>query len=191
MLRRLFTLLSVASLVMCILAATLWAVSHTGVGVASHRGRLYAWHIAHPPGVDVSVHAEHRWSRPAQLHLIVDQQHGNSGRGVPMGGSWSPPRLAALGGELRYGELFRGLGSGPGWAVVGYWVVVVPHWWLVTVLAAVPGLAAARAVRRHQRAAGSRCAACGYDLRATPGRCPECGTVPEKPVDGRPEPEGT
>jgi hypothetical protein len=53
-----------------------------------------------------------------------------------------------------------------------------PHrirYWIVCV-ACLP-LPALRALLRHSRRGPGLCAHCGYDLRATPDRCPECGTV--------------
>jgi hypothetical protein len=47
----------------------------------------------------------------------------------------------------------------------------------VTVVGALTKLPERRARRRE---VAGRCVRCGYDLRATPRRCPECGGVHEK-----------
>jgi hypothetical protein len=56
--------------------------------------------------------------------------------------------------------------------------LVASHWLCAAVAALLPtGRFVGRLVRRRRarRVAGGLCAVCGYDFRATPGRCPECG----------------
>ena len=57
-------------------------------------------------------------------------------------------------------------------------VIIVPYRWLTLVFAILPAWRAIQFFRRRRHATPSPlCAACGYDLRATPDRCPECGTL--------------
>lgn len=57
--------------------------------------------------------------------------------------------------------------------LIGVTAILPVTWWVVIYR---------RRHRREKWAAEERCLMCGYDLRATPGRCPECGT----PVAPRP-----
>ena len=57
----------------------------------------------------------------------------------------------------------------------------VPYWFVLVVLSAPCWLWLARTRVRRIRARRARlgqCTHCGYDLRATPERCPECGKIP-------------
>ena len=49
--------------------------------------------------------------------------------------------------------------------------------WLATAPAPLLAAISFRRHRRRMRIATHRCVGCGYDLRATPDRCPECGRV--------------
>src|SRR5688572_15179730 len=51
----------------------------------------------------------------------------------------------------------------------------VPYYFIALLAGFLPALVAVRRLRERRRACTGRCLRCGYDLRATPDRCPECG----------------
>jgi hypothetical protein len=55
--------------------------------------------------------------------------------------------------------------------------VSVPHWFVALLFASPGAWQCLRAVRRVLSVPPGVCPTCRYDLRATPDRCPECGTI--------------
>jgi hypothetical protein len=66
---------------------------------------------------------------------------------------------------------------------VRFLIVYVPHWIAATACALPPlawfALVVPKRIRQRRRKRRGLCPACGYDLRATPERCPECGLSPK------------
>jgi hypothetical protein len=76
-------------------------------------------------------------------------------------------------------------GSSFSWRLLGFnfehtrwvreqWNLALPCWFFAVV--AISPLVAQK-LRSRSRMDGTFCQSCGYDLRATPDRCPECGTA--------------
>ena len=85
-----------------------------------------------------------------------------------------------LGVRYRHPEVL----SMPGLPKGDVHVISVPYWSMLLVPAMPFAFAIARWRRRRSRIRRGLCLVCGYDLRATPDRCPECGTsVPTKLAD--------
>ena len=73
----------------------------------------------------------------------------------------------------------RGTGHAPG-SREFQWFVSLPHPFVAAVFALAPALwvrARVRSARRRRRSDRNLCFTCGYDLRASVGQCPECGTI--------------
>ena len=66
------------------------------------------------------------------------------------------------------------------WVPATYWIVVLPHWFITIVFAILPAVWLRHRLRLRRRVKRRLCRRCGYDLRFSAGRCPECGEA----IDG-------
>ena len=92
--------------------------------------------------------------------------------------SWKSPDknglLARLGFEC--GTLSYPISADPKWQQSAL-RLRVPYWALMTLIAVMAVLRLKVHVTFRQRRLQGRCVGCGYDLRASQDRCPECGTA--------------
>lgn len=131
------------------------------------------FHQIHYPYGEGRFQPDSNYPRTPQERYIVPR-HGDLGP-TTWSGPVPEPRPAILTrwelpGLRRQGGTFRG---------VRYEQIVVSYWLLIAVSAALGLLWAARRLRaRRTHHRPGVCPSCGYDLRATPDRCPECGATP-------------
>jgi hypothetical protein len=150
---------------------------------------LCVWIARHRPGSDTPVFEYWTAEKLIQintdryaLHLvIVDGQR-------PVYEAPFSPRRRYFGSSLasKYGFSLGGFvfaytaspTRGFDYVVMPFTEIALPLWFigLATLAPALLWLKRWRVARR--RAGRGICRKCGYDLRATPERCPECGTLP-------------
>jgi hypothetical protein len=168
------------SALMCITAGVFWVRSYfTGEALSytlawfAPRSVVPGWHSEYGRAT-ISV----AWFNP--------EDPGHYGRSLqfdehgPRWNSWNAQRNVPRAGWQEYGyhpddinQLNRR----------GYHEIclTLPHWLLVLVFGVLPTVRLTRFIRRRRQHREGCCQTCGYDLRATPDRCPECGAVPSVP----------
>ena len=180
--RRLLNLLTALSLLLCVVVAALWVRSFWRSDGVQHGGP-----------------AETSWGSETGTLVFSRSYPGESGIGSTAGWEFnSYPvepredspfingqqfRYRAFGFEIASYLPARGTVAANG-ANMRFWYVYVPHWFAVAVLALPPSLGLWRRWRRRRKIGAGLCPACGYDLRATPDQCPECGAAVSVSANG-------
>ena len=172
MIRRLFTLTSVLSLLLSVATAVLWArtASFTGMWCASWGASVFATANSYQGNMTLGL-ATYRMS-PRERRAIVRRwqlqqlQAAAEAQNMRANG-YEPPRVWFSTDFSARAAMHPDLGLR----------LTLPHWFVILFLMGT-SFACLR-VSRRWRVPQGLCLSCGYDLRATPTRCPECGHIPE------------
>jgi hypothetical protein len=187
--RRLFPFLTILSLLLCLATVALWVRSYWRCDTLEHVSLEAQWRNRLGIGsifselvlFDIRIPLDHPIHQPADYTVASSK--------VKLG--WqhvtydtSPMDTLESIATLRPSNrsfLFHGFGyitnQAPS-AASPHLAIGVPHWFLVLLFAILPLLRLRSILRTRRQNRIGLCQHCGYDLRATPDRCPECGHVP-------------
>ena len=175
--RRTWNRLAGASLALCVCVLAAWALSYP-TAIHSEAGTIRAY-WAEPNGLAFYLRTSLRPHDRTVWHELHKAHFARAGTRLGAGDvSYRRWGVEYLAGTYPW---FNEGGSGG----VKYWVLIVPFRVLVLPTLLLPAawlaLRVIRVVRRARRVRVNHCVTCGYDLRASPERCPECGTAAPKP----------
>ena len=181
---RVFTLVSVLSLLLCAASVLLWATTFRWEMLIEHTSM-------YPIGPDWRWGNWQLWSRDAGVFYRSDRWDvGNphfADQRSEKPGQWSDKvqPLGTSGPAMGYPTNLRPFWNGMvmfpnvGWAKVRsrhYLGVYLPYWCLLLLTIPLPAMWLIRFRRARIRLHRSLCLACGYNLKGnTSGVCPECG----------------
>lgn len=183
--RRLVTLIAVASLI--------GMAGGTHNAVVDYRRPLRPWvpaRVWYEDALGVAMNAIVAGACVVWLYRTRRRDQGGAGGGSPPPEPWRDKvelrvvlyAFAAFGLlhlPLGVYHALRAMSRPPPWGET-FWSALTPDAWMGPLIAACIVVYDRRRVvceRREAREAAGRCVHCGYDLRATPLRCPECGTT--------------
>jgi hypothetical protein len=171
--RRLFNMLAVVSLVLCGVVLVLWADNRRVH--ARWQPNQTTFFLLWSSGDRMAVEFWHTSGAPVYGPNYKDTSAVDAWqKQFPPGNSFEKAGFR-IGREPSIGTMI----SGTLVKDSTHYFLVTPDWAVVLLLVIAPCVAGAKARRRWRahRLEMGLCTTCGYDLRATPDRCPECGTV--------------